>query len=135
VSRLGGIGSWLGGITSSRSDRATRYGSEGLEEDARKALELLARHGADLTQPLEVQHYLHFPDEAAAEAGQRDAEHLDVLGQVLRPKEGKKYVLPWTVVLQHEMVVSVESLLSWREHLVAVAERHGGEYDGWEASP
>jgi hypothetical protein len=110
-----------------------RYGTRGIEQDTHFAVELLRRRGADLAVPREVRHFVHVADTKAARRVVAEAAALGLTGDVLAGDADKP--LPATALLTHEIVVSAHALLGWRSRLSELAERHAGEYDGWEASP
>ena len=95
------------------------------------ALRQLQGRGADLAQPRHVIHFLYFDrGDDAREA----AEIASNAGWSAGIDEPGDKVTVWTVRADGNRVVNastVEAFRAWFEHL---AEEHGGEYDGWEAS-
>lgn len=89
--------------------------------------------GANLSLPREVLHYLYLPSESAAAAA---ADALRTAGYTtqVRPAAGPPGPNPFLVLATAEQVVSIESAQDARETFTALAETHGGEYDGWEAA-
>jgi hypothetical protein len=95
------------------------------------ALRQLQGRGADLAQPRHVIHFLYFDRQEDARA---TAELAEMAGWSTGIDEPGEKDTVWTVRADGNRVVNaatVESFRSWFEHL---AEEHGGEYDGWEAS-
>src|SRR3712207_1848767 len=102
------------------SDHNRKY-AEGVVEALRDA-------EADLSTPREVEHYLYFDDEAAARAAAEQVSGYRVEVEPSAGDDGR-----WLLLLTHEMVVYVDAFAEVHETLEGVAERHDGEYDGWEA--
>jgi regulator of RNase E activity RraB len=76
-----------------------------------------------------VRHYLYFPTEdGAAEVASR----LKISGFMTEQRLGADGV-NWLVLARHEVVVSEELIEATRLMMVVLAEKVGGEYDGWEA--
>ena len=129
------------GRISRRRSRSTDVGLLDLIRDRGKpkdpraadalALRQLQGRGADLALARHVVHFLYFDEEGNARAAVGAVEtggwnvELDPPGEV---------VTVWTVRADGNRVLNpgtVESFRSWFEQ---VADRHGGEYDGWEAA-
>ena len=87
--------------------------------------------GGDLDKVTHVIHYVYLPDEPAARACQAE---LEVSGFGVRTFPPDRDVPAWSLHVDHEMVVSVDSITEAREKLAGAATRHGGDYDGWEAA-
>ena len=107
----------------------------GFDQNAadRQVIDQLTSHGADLSKPTEVIHYLYLPDEQSAGAANAEAEQAGYRVQV-RPPDADDDPPLWSLQAEREMVVSAEAIGAERERLTAIAERLGGEYDGWEAA-
>jgi regulator of RNase E activity RraB len=93
-------------------------------------LEELTRVGSDLTQRHEVEFYLYCPTQEQAAAV---AEELGREGYGIRldhsSTEGD-----WLCLATRHMVPTLTELRELRVRFVALAERHGGAYDGWGAT-
>jgi hypothetical protein len=94
----------------------------------RLALEELARvsrRGA----VCEVQHYLYVPDETAAEAVAASVRDHALDATTRLGADG----VNWLVLARHLLIPTEDAIGRIRVILEDLAERHGGEYDGWEA--
>lgn len=92
----------------------------------------LAENGADLSQSRHVVYYSYAPTEAVARAMGREAEADHFTAEVREP-------LPqspgqWAVVCEKYAVTSPDFVRETDHFFEALADRHGAEYDGWEAS-
>ena len=94
-------------------------------------LEQMAKHGADLTQPRHVVHYLYFDDEVVADtvAAQVDAPFQTGVHEPIPEYPGS-----WRLICEaHDYTLSPGLVRDNSDYFEALAERHGGTYDGWEA--
>lgn len=112
-------------------DRFRYGGAPKTPEDAdRLALRQLAGRGADLTRPRHVIHYLYFPSEGDAhEAAVSIGDAWKT--QVDPPTEEAGQ---WCLRADGNRTLSYETVAAFRSWFGELAERHHGEYDGWEAS-
>lgn len=100
------------------------------EEADRLALRQLAGRGADLSKPRHVIHFVYF-------ASERDAhEAAAAIGdawktEVEPPTED---TAQWCLRADGNRTLSFETVSAFRSWFVELAERHRGEYDGWEAA-
>lgn len=76
-----------------------------------------------------VLHYLYSPKKRAAAAA---AAELRSLQFETEERIGADDI-NWLVLACHRIVPTEEAIAAARRTMEAVAERHGGEYDGWEA--
>ncbi len=98
----------------------------------------LREHGADLSKPTEHLFYLYFPDERTARAAASDIASGQAAHNVSfdnaeldRPHERRtQWMVRLTATMRPDLAV-VGGLGAW---FTAVARKHGGEYDGWEAA-
>ncbi len=95
-------------------------------ERDKAVIDRLIELGADLSEPRDVEHFLVFNEEQAAQAAAAELGDYDT-SVVSRDDEAE----PWGVAAVKRLVVSMESIADERQRLSAVAQRHGGEYDGW----
>ena len=120
--------------------RKTRDDDEPVDPDARspqlgikyKDLLLMGQlvdRGAALDQPRHVIHFSYFPSRDAAVAA----------GEELRPHgwlpEVHEHDGQWSLVCdRHDAVLEPGFVRETTDLFEAVAARHGGEHDGWEAA-
>jgi hypothetical protein len=86
--------------------------------------------GADLSKPRHVIAYLYFTKEQDGERAAADLASEGFFGSLGRNEAGDS----WLAKVELEAVVSDETIRDLSELLRAIARRHNGEYDGWEAS-
>lgn len=80
-----------------------------------------------MTDVIPYTHWSYFPDE---ESARRCAEELpDFVTRIREPIED---VPGWLLLAGRD--VEVEGLVARHEEVAAIVERHGGEYDGGEAT-
>jgi regulator of RNase E activity RraB len=101
------------------------------EEHDLEILEALEEHGADLSEPYEVRVNLSFPSEAEAEAA---GSELEDAGYDVVAFEAAGEEEPWTIRATRELSVGRDNVAGFRSRFADLAERHGGEFDGWEAA-
>jgi Regulator of ribonuclease activity B len=94
-------------------------------------LEALEEHGADLSEPYEVRVNLSFPSEAEAEAATTELEDAgyDVVAFEAAGEEE-----PWAIRATRELSIGRDNVAGFRSRFADLAERHGGEFDSWEAA-
>ena len=90
----------------------------------------LATVSADLRLPRDTIHYLYLPSEGRAQLAASELAGRDRKFEVRRAATGPN----WVVIVKQTMVVSPASIGEIRKQIEAVAKRHGGQYDGWEAA-
>jgi hypothetical protein len=89
--------------------------------------------GADLTQPRHVVFYLYFADPADAERAGEAARGQGYTPDVRTPLP--EYPGQWALVCdRHDTVTSPDFIRGADDFFQALADTHGGDYDGWEAS-
>lgn len=88
---------------------------------------------ADIQRPRHVLHYLYLPAREAADAAAREARAQGWDARVEEPlPDGSG---EWCVVAERPRAVLDPALVRGSRALFeSVAARHGGTYDGWEAS-
>ncbi len=104
---------------------------EAARPEDRQVLAALLDHGADLTQPRHVLHYVYSLADAtvarAAAAAVREWQST-----VKPPPEGYD---DWSVTFErHDYVLNPENVAADAATFARVAAAHGAHYDGWEAS-
>ena len=114
-------------------DPNERSPESGLKYKDLSVLGQLMKHGADLTQPRHVLHFLYFPERDAAEAASAAARSQGYEANVRDPLP--EYPEQWGVVAEkNDAVLDIDTVRSSGDFFDALAQTHGGEYDGWEAS-
>lgn len=96
-----------------------------------QVIDQLVAHGADLSKPTHVIHFLYLPNEQAAQACSREFARA---GFGVRSLEPDRDMPAWALHVDHEMLVSIDSIADVRERLEGAADRFEGDYDGWEAA-
>ena len=90
----------------------------------------IGAHGADLTRPREIIHYLYFPTEAGTRAVVQILDRPDrFVHAVIDPDRGNS-----KVTIKHTDVLTIELIRALRSEFENAARSFGGEYDGWEAA-
>jgi hypothetical protein len=109
-------------------------------EGDRRVLAALASHGSNLAKPAHTIHFLYFKsmDSANAAAGElrqaglqnlqvRRAPATSFWGRLFGPRE-------YCCTAETHAVPSEGSVFATTDQMNALAEKFGGDYDGWEAS-
>lgn len=99
-----------------------------LSPDA-KTLKALADAGSDLAKPHEINHWLYFSDEASARAA---ADELASTGFTVDSVEKRPDANQWRVLALKTVIPSLSVVEDTSAFLEELAQRHHGEYDGWE---
>ncbi|MFN8654195.1 MAG: ribonuclease E inhibitor RraB [Gemmatimonadales bacterium] len=87
----------------------------------------LERSGADLTRPHLIEFFLYFEDEVQALSAAATLNAEGYRTSVTRePEDGH-----WRCLATREVVPEPARLKAMGERLTAIAEAHGGGYDGW----
>src|SRR5262245_58596952 len=96
-----------------------------------QVIESLRAHGSDLTKPHPTRYYFYFKDEQSARAASTELEQqgfkLERLG--LAPKKNE-----WLVLTSKPTIPSLPVVSAITSELNALARKHSGVYDGWEAA-
>lgn len=102
----------------------------GVRPEDLKVLAALVAHGATLSEPRHVLHFLYLPDEAAARAAA--AEAPEWTSTVSAPADGYRN---WSLVLEREGYrLTPDNVRRCAEEFSELAATYSGRYDGWEAS-
>jgi hypothetical protein len=96
----------------------------------RDVIEQLRANGADLSQPRHVIVYLYFTTKSDADGAAADLASAGLSGS-LASNEAQD---SWLVKVEFHAVVSEEAVGELSGRMNAIAQRHHGVYDGWEAS-
>jgi len=101
-------------------------------EGDRKVLEQLLSHGADLSKPRHVVHYLYFaePDDRERAYGEFEVHGYDVDPGRTFPENER----PYSLLAERVGIVGCEEIDRERKLLCDIAARFRGQYDGWEAA-
>jgi Regulator of ribonuclease activity B len=92
----------------------------------------LMEAGADLSQSRHVVYYAYAPSAEIGQAMRREAESNGFTAEVREPLPD--FPGRWAVVSETDAVVSPDFVRGADDFFEDLAQRHGAEYDGWEAS-
>lgn len=87
----------------------------------------LKQAGSDLAKPHEIEFFLYFPNQPAAEAA---AAHLKEAGFHASARQGAK-TNDWLCLVAATMVPQLPALQKIRRDFTNLARDLKGEYDGW----
>ena len=93
-------------------------------------LAALQSHGADLSLPCKINHYLYFPSEAAAKEASNFLVQQGFEVSVRLGSDKKS----WLAFGTHTITPTLQAITETRQKMRARADDFGGEYDGWEAA-
>ena len=106
----------------------------------RKGLAALASHGADLSKAAHTIHFLYFKSQSAAtsaaselrsEGYQNLRVHRSPTSSIWKRLFGPK---EYSCIAETHAVPSESAVFATTDRMNALAEKYGGDYDGWEAS-
>ena len=109
-------------------------------EGDRQVLALLLEHGADLTKPTHIVHYLYFPSSEAAEIAEAELKSTGFTNIRINRSPPANFwerivgSKTFSFIAEQNAVPSEERVFRTTEKLNALAEQLDGEYDGWEAA-
>jgi hypothetical protein len=95
-------------------------------------LDQLMKAGANLTEPRHVVYYSYAPSQDVANAMRDEAAANGYTANVREPLP--EYPDQWSMVSEIQAVTSPDFVRDADDFFQALADRHGAEYDGWEAS-
>jgi hypothetical protein len=95
-------------------------------------LDQLMKSGADLSEPRHVVYYSYAPGEGVAQAMRHEAETNGFGASVREPLAD--FPGQWAVICETHAVTSPDFVREADDFFQGLADRHGAEYDGWEAS-
>lgn len=107
-----------------------RVGRASPAEGDRMVIEELRKAGSDLSHPSHLRHYLYFRTEESARAAGEELRAGEFEVGVDRAARGRT----WLALAEHDLLLTEEAIAGVRSQLEDLAERLGGEYDGWEAA-
>src|ERR687897_1743904 len=93
----------------------------------------LMQQGANLTLPRHALYHLYFPSKSAAEAGADEGRTAGYTCEVREPLP--QYPDQWSLVCERQDAVLDPNGVNAADDLFqGIADRLGGEFDGWEAA-
>jgi regulator of ribonuclease activity B len=114
-------------------DPEARSPKTGLKYKDIALLGQLMKQGADLTKPRHALYFLYFASPDAAASGADDAQgegYSCSVGDPLPATPGQ-----WSLVCErHDTVLDLAAVRRSDDLFQGIADRFGGEFDGWEAS-
>ena len=104
----------------------------GLKYKDLMVLDQLMKSGADLTASRHVIYYSYAPSKEVAQTMGREATEAGWEPEVRDPLPD--FPDQWGVICERHAVTSPDFVREADDFFQALADRHGAEYDGWEAS-
>ena len=104
----------------------------GLKYKDLMVLDQLMKSGADLTATRHVIYYSYAPSKEVAQAMEGEAAEAGWRAEVREPLPD--FPDQWGVVCERHAVTSPDFVREADSFFQDLADRHGAEYDGWEAS-
>lgn len=104
----------------------------GLKYKDLMVLDQLMKSGADLTATRHVIYYSYAPSKEVAQAMEGEAAEAGWRAEVREPLPD--FPDQWGVVCERHAVTSPDFVREADDFFQDLADRHGAEYDGWEAS-
>ncbi|HEY4613210.1 MAG TPA: ribonuclease E inhibitor RraB [Bacteroidota bacterium] len=92
-------------------------------------LGLLTKMGSDTNEPHEMSFWMYFPAEERAYKAAAELSKQGFKVDVSPPHNGHD---AWLCLAFMQLVPRFSTIEKYRKRLTALAERHGGEFDGWE---
>lgn len=93
----------------------------------------LMKRGADLNQPRHALYYLYFPSREVAETAAGDGRAGGYQCEVREPLP--EYPDQWSVVCERpDAVLDIDGVRAADDLFQEIADRLGGDFDGWEAA-
>ena len=114
-------------------DLDQRSPQTGLKYKDLLVLEQLVKAGADVHAPRHVLYYLYFTDveTAVAAASEATGRGFDTDVREPVPEAPDRWAL---ICERHDYVLDLDTVRMNTDEFEELAARHGGDYDGWEAS-
>ena len=114
-------------------DMEARSPESGLKYKDIALLGQMMKQGADLNLPRHALYYLYFSTAESAEAGAIDARAAAYSCEVREPRPA--YPGQWALVCErHDAVLDIAGARGADDLFQEIADRHAGEFDGWEAA-
>ena len=95
-------------------------------------LDQLMKTGADLSESRHVIYYSYAPSQETAQAMRQEAEMSGYEASVREPLP--EFPGQWAMISETHAVTSPDFVREADDFFQGLADRHGAEYDGWEAS-
>jgi hypothetical protein len=93
----------------------------------------MIQQGADLTQPRHALYYLYFTSPEAAESGAVEGRDAGYACEVRDPLP--EYPGQWSLVCERQdAVLDIDGVRNADDLFQGIADRHDGDFDGWEAA-
>jgi hypothetical protein len=93
----------------------------------------MLQQGADLTKPRHVLYYLYFGSDDVARVAAEEGRAGGFACEVRDPMP--EYPGQWSLVCERpDAVLDIETVRGADDLFQGIADRHGGEFDGWEAA-
>jgi hypothetical protein len=114
-------------------DMEARSPETGLKYKDIALLGQMLKLGADLNAPRHALYYLYFGTREAAEAGAVEGQAAEYTCEVRDPLPA--FPGQWSLICERpDAVLNVPGVLSADDLFQGIADRNGGEFDGWEAA-
>ena len=114
-------------------DMEARSPETGLKYKDIALLGQMLQQGADLTKPRHALYYLYFPSEDVATEAAGDGRAAGYTCEVRVPLP--HYPDQWSVVCERpDALLDIDGVRNADDLFQGIADRHGGEFDGWEAA-
>ncbi len=114
-------------------DMEARSPETGLRYKDIALLGQLMKQGADLTKPRHALYFLYFDSADVAASGADDGQKAGYSCSVRDPLPA--YPGKWSLVCErHDALLDIEGVIRADDLFQGIADRLGGEFDGWEAS-
>ncbi|MFW2381318.1 MAG: ribonuclease E inhibitor RraB [Acidimicrobiales bacterium] len=116
-------------------DLEARSPELGIKNKDLLVLKQLVDHGADLTAPRHVLHYMYFSDDQAARTAAAEITSPFSATITEAAVESSAPMSKWLMLCEaHDYTLSPENVRTDTDFFEALASRCNGDYDGWEAS-
>ena len=114
-------------------DMEARSPQTGLKDKDIELLGQMLKMGADLNAPRHALYYLYFGTREAAETGALEGRAADYSCEVREPLPA--FPGKWSLVCERpDAVLDIAGVRRADDLFQAIADRRGGEFDGWEAA-
>lgn len=101
------------------------------EQQDALVIDNLRAAGSDLGKPHEIDFWLYFPSKSSATAAAAEMRSVGYLVLSVDQQPGRA---DWRLRAQRRMLPRLDSMVATTRTLEAIAQRNGGDYDGWETA-